>query len=118
MGKQGFVLTQVLVTAIIVAIIAAWIIQVVLLRNTVQARVEQGNAARQNDQGAFATIMTAWNQTGQICAAVPGWGAGNPGVCNCSYSNGNITVQTCTDTNCTPPAPTGACGLVITQSSQ
>ena len=116
MGKQGFVLMQVLVTALIVAIIAAGIIQVVLLRSTIQARTEQGNAAHQDAQGAFNKIMTAWNQNnGQVCSPVGGWGAGGtPGTCGCQYSNGNITVTTCTGNNCTPSAQPGTCGLQMT----
>ncbi len=114
MKKKGSVLIQVLVTAMIVAVIAAGIIQVVLMRGTIQARTEQGAGARQQAEGTLNTIMTAWNLANNTCVDAPGLvRTGGPGGCSCSYTAANGTTA-CAGTGCNPPLGTNPCAVSIT----
>lgn len=88
MKKKGSVLVQVLMTAVIVAIIAAGLMQMLTQRATIVKRAADSASARKKAEGALALITTRWNQVGQVCAGgVPNYNTiGSPGICSCTYT--------------------------------
>ena len=89
MKKNGFVLVQVLLTAVIVSIIAAGILQMTLLRSTLQARARDSVQKRLMAEAALNAIITQWD--GNVC------GTGNCGCSGtyygCSYTTSLVNGQ-------------------------
>ena len=95
--RTGSVLVHVLVTSVIVSVIAAGLMQMMLMRATIQARASEGAVARKKTESAFNTIMTRWNEAQRCAQGVPGFSGGNAsGNCNCNYTStdGTITAGT------------------------
>ena len=125
MKKRGSVLVQVLMTSVVVAIIAAGIMQMMLMRSQTIARAQQRTEGTVNATSAFNTILNRWAETKTICASgVPGMSGGTsttpPGTCNCSYtatSSDGTALTICAGAAC--PAPnnsTSPCQLAVTNT--
>ena len=66
---RGSVLLHVMLTGVVVALIAATLLRMTLLRYQMGARSERVLKEKRDDQGALAAVMSAWNAN--ISAAVP-----------------------------------------------
>ncbi|MFA6004615.1 MAG: hypothetical protein WC881_11170 [Elusimicrobiota bacterium] len=104
MNKKGYVLIHVLVISMVVAVIAAGIMRMLMLRQTMILRNTEGVSARKNAEGHFNAIMSAWNSApspnaGLSCSAgaaiaALGYSIVTPGTlggCNCKYSKTDYT---------------------------
>ena len=91
MGKKGSVLLHVLVTGALIALIAATLLRMALLRYQITAHATATTKERRADEAALNMIITAWNMNNVACsntnlsnyscapaATVP------PGNCNCT----------------------------------
>jgi len=122
MNRRGSVILHVLVTSVVVALIAASILHVAMMRYLVTARTNAATIQKRGDEGALALIATAWSTASFPCASgtcigsigcaspavapVPGFtctGAQTapPGNCSCS----------CTANN--PPSPTNSVVKIV-----
>lgn len=93
MGKRGTILLHVMVTSVLVALIAATLLRMSLLRVAATARSQKILIEKRDDQAVLSSILSAWNSanggSGQTCANKPITGyaySGVPGTCNCSYT--------------------------------
>lgn len=98
MGKKGHVLVQVLITSVIVSIMAAGLMQLVMLRYTVMSRGAEGATKKAQATAAFNTLMVEWNVPGSggRCSNQAGWNCGGftDGRCNCTCTKaGEPTVR-------------------------
>lgn len=109
-NRRGGVLVHVLVTGVIVALIAAVILRVTLLRYVVTARTHKASQMKRYDEAALARITSNWSNalyggtlTSIICANnVPGYNCSPsafspPGFCGCTCTPsvaGDPTVNT------------------------
>jgi Tfp pilus assembly protein PilX len=85
-GRRGSVLLHVLVTGTLVALIAASLMRVALLRYQVTSRTVATNLERRLAEAALNTITSDWNQTGNVCSPVTIAGyscTGTAGTCAC-----------------------------------
>jgi hypothetical protein len=89
------VLLHVMLSSILVAIIAAGILRMALLRSSMGARSANILMEKRDDQALLASIIAGWNAagtppgSGQLCAnvGIAGYSyAGTPGTCSCSYA--------------------------------
>jgi hypothetical protein len=103
MGKKGTILLHVMVTSVLVALIAATLLRLSLLRVQAASRGQKILTEKRLDQGALASIVAYWNSVNMTCANnVPNYScapaaATIPGSCGC----------TCTPTVVqNPPLPT------------
>jgi hypothetical protein len=126
---KGSVLLQVLLTAVVVCLIAAGMMNLVMLRATAVKRAQQGISGNARAQSYLNAIVQDWSTSQIIChnntniggitglSVSAGGQASAPGACGCSYTTPdpapNNTITTCTTSGCTPAAPAGLCGLVI-----
>jgi|GEM_PF-5740502 len=113
----GSVLVQVLMTAVIVSIIAAGMMNLLLLRATAIKHAQGGAAGNAAVNSGLDAILASWSVHDTSCYnSVPGYTGGSaaspPGNCSCSYisSDGKTTITvTGTAPNCalaisaTPP---------------
>lgn len=88
-GSRGSVLVHVLMTGVIVAIIAAGLMRMTMLRYIASARATSGVAARRQADAALNRALTYWNSVNIVCSAVPGYNCAPisgsaPGTCNCT----------------------------------
>jgi Tfp pilus assembly protein PilX len=93
MGKRGIVLLHVLMTAALIAIVAATIMRLAMLRFAVTSRAVKNNQELRNDESALALLTSYWNVTNTYCSSVPGvYSCGPttvgamPSSCNCNCS--------------------------------
>lgn len=117
MDKRGSILLHVLVTGVVVALMAACLLRVAMLRYEVTARAQVQGQERRDDDGALARLMSAFNANNGVCGAV---------AAASGYScNGAVGTCTCT---CTPLAATdptvtlagggGGCQMTIKSSDR
>lgn len=93
-SDRGSVLLHVLMTGALLAIIAATILRLAMLRYTITARTTEVNQERRYNETAMSLLTTQWNSTGMFCSSVPGYyscnlfgGAGSaPPLTSCSCS--------------------------------
>lgn len=117
---KGSVLIQVLMTAVIVSVIAAAMMNLILLRAAAIKRGQDSAAGTALANSGMDTILASWNANNTSCYnAVPGFAGGSsaspPGNCGCSYTgtiNGN-NVTFCAGTGCSPAVATNPCTLAI-----
>ncbi len=81
-------LVQVLVTSVIVAVLAAGLLQMVVMNHTILRRSTAGAAARKQAEGAFNKALAYWNQNGYYpCqGTLPGYTASAATPCACTLT--------------------------------
>lgn len=110
-SKRGSVLVHVLMTGMVVAVIAAGLLRMAMLRYTAGARAASGAAGRAAASASFNQVMTYWNQTNTVCANAPPYSCSPaastpPGVCGCVCTAGaGAPTITVTDRDATPGPP-------------
>lgn len=99
LGRRGSVLIHVLMTGVVVAIIAAGLMRMTMLRYVASTRATGGTQARRSADSALNRALTYWNSVNIVCANnVPGYSCGPasitpPGTCNCTCTSaGNATI--------------------------
>ncbi|MBI4371763.1 MAG: hypothetical protein HY552_05650 [Elusimicrobia bacterium] len=96
MNRRGAALLQVLVFGAIVAVVAASLLRMTLMSQTVSARSLGTAQGVRSTEGALATLLNAWNASG-TCANVPGLytcAAVGPCGCDCTpTASGQPTVK-------------------------
>ena len=97
--ERGSVLVHVLLTGVVVALIAATLLRMSLLRYQMAGRSEKMLKEKRANQGGLASVMSAWNSVNTSCAN------------NVPASSG----FTCSGT--VAPGPPGVCGCTCVQSS-
>ena len=91
-SRRGSVLLHVLVTGVLVALIAATLLRMSVLRYTIASRGGKALAEKRYDQAGFHAILTIWNAVNTVCANnVPNYNCAPasvtpPGTCNCDCS--------------------------------
>ncbi|MDE2143609.1 MAG: hypothetical protein KGJ84_14470 [Elusimicrobia bacterium] len=73
MTKRGSILLHVLVTGALIALIAATLMRMAMLRYQVTAHATNGSIERRYDEAALSLLITQWNTTNVYCATVPGY---------------------------------------------
>jgi type II secretory pathway pseudopilin PulG len=109
--ERGSVLVQVLMTAVIVAVIAAGMMNLLLMRSQSIQREEERTTATGRTHGALNAVVSGWaNNGGLDCTGVPGYtmGGGTAGSCNCTYTSTDGTGIVITATSAG-----GSCSLSI-----
>jgi hypothetical protein len=89
LGRRGSILLHVMVTGALLALIAATLLRMSMLRYQMGGRGASVLAEKRDDQGALANVLAAWNANNAVCSAVPtgySCGALSAGTCNCSCS--------------------------------
>jgi Tfp pilus assembly protein PilX len=90
LSKRGSVLVHVLMTGVVVAIIAAGLMRMTMLRYVASSRAAGGTQARRQADAALNRALTYWNQNNVVCGnSIPGYtcapfSSTPPGVCNCT----------------------------------
>jgi Tfp pilus assembly protein PilX len=74
MGKKGSVLLHVLMTGVVIALVAATLLRLTMLRYEVTAHATQTTAERRYDEAALAMLLTQWNAGNVYCANVASGG--------------------------------------------
>ena len=115
---KGSVLVQVLMTAVIVSIIAAGMMNLMLMRAQAVKHAQDGAAGAAKTNMGLNAIISGWGTAGgQNCSTVPGYSGGggaSVGTCNCTYTSLDGTNTTvCAGTGCTPALSTNPCKLAI-----
>jgi hypothetical protein len=116
--KKGNVLVQVLMTAVIVSVIAAGMMNLILLRAQAIKHAQAGAAGLTAAKSGLDAILEAWNNNPAgptNCTPVSGYSmTGSPGNCNCSYTPIHGTTTFCAGTGCNPPVHTNPdCSIQI-----
>ena len=86
-NKRGSVLLHVIVTGVLVAMIAAALLRMTMLRYQAVARGAQIVVDKRTDQAALASLIETWNQNNQVCSTpTPDFACAGtlPGTCGCS----------------------------------
>lgn len=121
MSRRGSILIHVLMTGVVVAVIAAGLMRMTMLRYVASARATSGGAARKQADAALNRALTYWNKDNVVCKNnVPGYAcspasATPPGVCDCVCTPTLATEATIevTDPDGTPGPP---CDISITSA--
>lgn len=116
--RRGSVLVHVLMTGVVVAVIAAGLMRLTMLRYVASARAAGGAQARRTADAALNKALTYWNATNIVCGNnVPGYSCSpasgaSPGLCNCTCTPFTATDATIvvTDPDGTPGPP---CNLSV-----
>ena len=114
---KGSVLVQVLMTAVIVSIIAAGMMNLMMMRAQAVKRSQEGAAGAGRTNMGLNAIISGWGTAGGVnCSPVVGFtlNSGSAGSCNCTYTaqDGSLTTV-CAGTGCAPALGTNPCGLSI-----
>lgn len=103
-NRRGNILLHVLVTSVVIALIAASLLRLAVMRQQVTARATKATQERRYDDAALAALVTNWNAAGMSCANnIPNYTCGpaaavSPGTCGCTCtpSAANFpTIYTC-----------------------
>lgn len=91
--ERGSILLQVMVTGVVMALIAASLMRITMMRHQMISRSVSRLQEKRDDHQALALIISAWNSAGQVCANnVRGYTcrgiAGNCG-CTCTPTDPN-----------------------------
>ena len=113
--RAGSISVQVLMTAVVVAIIAAGMINLILLRSAAIKRAQGAAAGGALANSGLAAILVSWNAAGGVnCSAVSGYAmTGSSGNCDCRYTSLTGSTTFCAGTGCNPAAGTSPCALTI-----
>ena len=119
-NERGTILLHVMVTSILVALIAATLLRMSLLRVQANARSAKILAEKRDDQAVLSSILSAWNGAnggaGQTCAgvAIAGYSySGVPGTCSCAYTPNPQTTPPTLPTFATTGGGADSCGISI-----
>jgi Tfp pilus assembly protein PilX len=117
MNRRGSVLIHVLMTGVVVAVIAAGLMRMTMLRYVASARATSGGAARKQADAALNRALTSWNTSNIVCSAVAGYTcsptyATTPGTCDCTCTPTVATEATIVVTGGGPPP----CNVAITSA--
>jgi Tfp pilus assembly protein PilX len=122
-SRRGSILVHVLLTGIVVALIAATLLRMALLRYQMGARGAAMLVAKRADQSALAEVMTMWNVNNATCSnlpagqsnysCVPGAPPTPPGVCGCTCSPLTQTSPPTLPQVVAAPDSSGNCALSI-----
>lgn len=100
LGRRGSVLIHVLMTGVVVAIIAAGLMRMTMLRYVASSRATGSTAARRQTDSALNRALTYWNMTNIVCGNnIPGYSCSPfsstaPGTCNCTCTSaGTATIR-------------------------
>ena len=107
MNKRGSVILHILVSGVVVALVAAMLLRMAMLRYQITSRSHKAAQMKRMDESALARLTSNW-ASGQVCDNFPGYTcAGSvPGSCGC----------TCPPTNSNEPLIlTGASGAAPCQ---
>lgn len=114
--ERGSVLLHVLVTGVLVALIAASLLRLAMLRYQLSARTLQVTKARRFSEAGLALVVSNWNFAGAACANnVPGYDCGGsvnpppPGTCGCTCVPTDTSAHLPTIYTC--PADGGSCAV-------
>ncbi|MEK7384762.1 MAG: hypothetical protein AAB262_15965 [Elusimicrobiota bacterium] len=107
MNRKGSVILHVLVSGVVVALIAALLLRVTMLRFLLTARSHKATQMKRADESTLARLSSVWNSS-QMCTDFSGYVCtGTPGSCGCTCTSaGEPTVVA------TPVGPD--CRLMIT----
>ena len=85
MNHRGSVILHVLVTGVVVALLAALLLRMTMLRFMVTAHAHASSQMKRDDESALARIQSNWNSANAVCANnVPGYScSGAAGTCAC-----------------------------------
>ncbi|MCX5793948.1 MAG: hypothetical protein NTY77_00445 [Elusimicrobia bacterium] len=93
-GKNGNILVQVLLAAVVGSVIAAGIMNLILQRATVLKRAQDSEAGKARVRSTLDAIIRGWSAAGGVtCSPVNGYimNSGMPGNCDCSYTSADGT---------------------------
>lgn len=115
LGRRGSILLHVMVTGALMALIAATLLRMSMLRYQMGGRGANMLQEKRDDSGAMAAVIGAWNSANSVCGANPfnfgGGCAANPGTCSCSCTqNGTGVVVSAS-------MVLGVCTLTLTSPS-
>ena len=114
---RGSVLVQVLLAAVVVSIIAAGMMNLMLMRSTSVKRDQDRAAGTARTGGGLNAIIRGWVAAGGVtCSPVTGFtfNSGSAGNCNCTYTAMDGTGTTiCAGAGCNPAAGTSPCELRV-----
>ncbi|MFI5360461.1 MAG: hypothetical protein ACHQ49_00715 [Elusimicrobiota bacterium] len=102
MNRRGSILVHVMMTGIVVALIAATLLRMSLMRYQMVARGGAMEQEKRADQAGLASVMTAWNDANTSCGD------------NVPAASGFTCVGTVHVTAASPP---GICGCMCVQSA-
>jgi len=77
---------HVVVTGVVVALIAAMLLRVTMLRHLVITRSHKAAQMKRSDESSLARLQGTWNLTGNgVCTPFTGYSScsGSPGACGC-----------------------------------
>lgn len=90
LDRRGSVLVHVLMTGVLVAIIAAGLMRMTMLRYIASARATSGTVARRQADATLNRALTYWNSANVVCSnTIPGYSCSpasisTPGTCSCT----------------------------------
>ena len=85
MKERGSILLQVMVTGVVMALIAASLMRITMMRHQMISRSVNRLQEKRDDHQALAMLISAWNSAGQTCANnVPRYRCSPPGACGCT----------------------------------
>lgn len=90
MSRRGSVLIQVLMTGVVVAIIAAGLLRLTMLRYVASARASSSTVARRQADATLNRALSYWNSSNVVCSDnIPGYlcspaFTAPPGLCRCT----------------------------------
>lgn len=105
MNKRGSVILHMLITGVVVALIAAMLLRLTMLRVMMTSRSHKAAQMKRYDEAALARIHSFWASAGGAPCAnnVPGYScAGTPGACNCTCTPASAGDPTVTVTGALP----------------
>ncbi|MDD5656525.1 MAG: hypothetical protein PHF00_04635 [Elusimicrobia bacterium] len=82
-------LIHVLITAVVVAVIAAGLMRMLMSRGAMINRARESTEGLKRDDGAFGRVLARWNEAGKTCVdGVAGYErtSGVDDICQCAYS--------------------------------
>ncbi len=100
LSRNGSVLVHVLMTGVLVAIIAAGLMRMTMLRYIASARATSGTAARRQADATLNRALTYWNSANVVCSnTIPGYTCSPgyttvPGSCSCTCTPSDVTLAT------------------------
>lgn len=85
MNQRGSVILHVLVTGVAVALIAALLLRMTMLRAVVTSRSHKASQMKRFDEAALARLQSNWS-SGQMCTSFPGYtcAGATAGYCGCT----------------------------------
>ncbi len=92
-SEKGSVLIFVLVTSVVIAIIAAGLTRMMIMRAYASQRLQESNVNKKKAEAGINLVTSGWNAAGpgnSVCAPVAGYactaGLCTPGTCDCTMT--------------------------------